>query len=148
MKLILVTNNDLFFKLFPVRVTINNSNLYVLKNKKSIMVDIDESSFLLNVNNGYHYIEPKQLVFPQEKYIALRIETYMDNFRIFTMLLVNAIFFGFAISTYSLFFQIIANIPILFVLGYLFWNRKKVLYLNKLQNPSLASESYDKFNYV
>ena len=138
----------MFFKWFPVRVTINDNQIFVLKNKQSINTTIPTDIVKLQINNGYHFIKTTHLQFANDGIIGLRIETYLDDFRIFTLVLITLLFFGFAITSHNLFFQILANLPMLGVLGYTLCYKQKVLLLNNLKNPKLNIASYDKFNYV
>ncbi len=146
--LVIKVENHLFLKLFPVRVIINDKTVYSVKGKKGIYAEIPGQQFKLEINNGYHFVNPLQLSFNQQKVIGIRVETYLNDGRLLGILAVTAALFGASFIENVPLLRWIANLPILIVLGYAIYKRNKVILLSNLAEQSIADKYYEDYDNI
>jgi hypothetical protein len=140
--------NHLFLKLFPIRVIVNDKTVYNIKGKKGIYTEMPAQSFKLEINNGFHYVNPLQVNFNAQKVIGIRVETYLSDGRLLGILALTIALFGASFIENVPLLRWVANIPILIVLGYAAFKRNKIILLSNLAEQSIADKYYENYDNI
>jgi hypothetical protein len=146
--IVVKVENHLFLKLFPVRVILNDKDVFTVKGKKGVYAPVDSNIVKVTMNNGYHFAKPLQLQFTKNKIIGLRVETYLSDGRLLGILILTIVLFLASFVENSVILRVIANFPILALIGYSIWKKDKVLLISSLHDKSYAEKFYDEYDNI
>jgi hypothetical protein len=113
---------------------VNQTEVYVLKNRGLQDVALTKPNVSIAVSNGYHYLAPIPLQLKLHENKGFKIGTYLDNVRLGYILFLTLFLFTIAWLMHSVLLQVLANLPILIVCAYVLWNRKNILYIQPLEH--------------
>jgi hypothetical protein len=143
--IIVKVENHIFLKMFPVRIILNEKLIYTTKEKEAIEATIETDNVVVQVTNGYHFIKPITVKFTETNVIGIRVETYLSNERIGSMVILTLVLFFAAYIEKSTIVKIVANLPFLLLMLYAFFNKNKILLISSLQKESYKEKYYKQY---
>lgn len=122
-----VRKKHLVLRLLPLRAVVNGTDIYPLREKEPVIITSGRHPTTLMVSNGFHYSPTVQLDTYANDKLALEVDCEIDNFRIGSAVFITFMLFAFYLVTGMRGLQIAANIPLLYLLWYFYFNRKKMI---------------------
>jgi hypothetical protein len=96
-----------------------------------------ENEISIDIGNGYHYL-PKLTINTATQIDGLLVDTYLDNIRLFYLILITSLLFIISYVIQSTLMQIVANLPVLGVLTYMLIGKTKFLLLHPLHYTAIS----------
>ncbi len=143
--IIIKVENHIFLKMFPVRIILNDKHIYNTKEKEPIDAIIETEKATIQVTNGFHFIKPITVQFTETNVVGIRVETYLSNERIGSMILLTLILFFAAYIEQSIIMRIIANLPFILLMLYTFFNKNKIILVSPLNEESYKEKFYKQY---
>lgn len=129
----IVRKKRLLLRLLPLRMVVNGSDIYSLREKQPLIISTRHCPAQLVVSNGFHFSPPVQLDTLQQDKYALEVDCQIDDIRILSTVFVTILLFGFYWITGMRGMQVAANIPLLYLLWLFYFRRKQMLVIRPLQ---------------
>jgi hypothetical protein len=124
-----VQQKQWLLRLLPLRIIVNGTDIYPLKAGRPVLISVLTNPVKITITNGFHYSQPVMLnTYVQEKY-ALTAGCLVDNFRLGYSIFLLFFLFGMYWITGMRLFQIVANLPILYMLYLLYFRRRQFIFL-------------------
>jgi hypothetical protein len=93
---------------------------------------LEQPNATIAISNGYHFLPPMHLQLRMQETKGFKVSTYLDNVRLGYIIFLTLFLFILSRLMHSTVVQVLANVPILAVCAYVFWNRKNLLYIEAL----------------
>jgi hypothetical protein len=122
----------LLLRLLPLRLVVNDTDIHQLRENHPVIIKSAQHPTRLVVTNGFHHAGPVLLDTAGQDKLALEVDCEIDNIRIFSTLLITLMLFAFYWVTGMRGLQIAANIPLLYLLWFFYFNRNKIIVIRPL----------------
>ncbi|HET9431180.1 MAG TPA: hypothetical protein VFO70_08385 [Chitinophagaceae bacterium] len=111
----------------PVRIIVNNKEIYPLLNDKPVVIPVEHNYPRIVATDGYHYTQPLELKYTEPSYYRFKVSCAIDDLQLlgggFVLVLLYLI--GFFTDIFIL--KLLSFAPLIWFLVIYYVNRKKFI---------------------
>jgi len=123
----------LLLSLLPLRVIVNNKDIYTLENDKPVVIPVENNYPRIVATDGFHYTKPLKLTYKEPSYYRFKITCAIDDAQLLGGGFLLALFYLLGFWTGLFLLKLLSFLPLLWLLLTYYFNRKKFLRIVPVQ---------------